>query len=62
MPTLTAQAIVADLEQAKQLLFTASRKARNATPLAEHLPAVMEIEEIMAQLNKLSSRIARLPL
>lgn len=62
MSTPTAQKIVADLEQAKQLLFTASRTARDASPLASEIPAVQELEELMAALNKLATKFARLPL
>lgn len=60
--TPTAQKIIAELEAAKQLLFSAAKQARDATPLAAELPAVQELEQIMSDLNKLCSKFGRLPL
>lgn len=60
--TPTAQRIITDLEAAKQLLFSAAKQAREATPLAAELPAVQELEELMAALNKLAVKFSRLPL
>lgn len=60
--TPTSQKIIADLEAAKQLLFSAAKQAREATPLAAELPAVQELEELMAALNKLAVKFSRLPL
>lgn len=62
MSTPVAQKIVADLEAAKQLLFSAAKQARESTPLAAELPAVQELEELMAALNKLAAKFGRLPL
>lgn len=60
--TPTAQKIIADLDAAKQMLFSAAKQARDATPLAAELPAVQELEELMVQLNKLAAKFARLAL
>lgn len=62
MSTPTAQRIIADLEAAKQMLFSAAKQARDATPLAAELPAVQELEELMVQLNKLAAKFGRLAL
>lgn len=63
MPTSDlVSGLVLHIEKAKKELFDASREAGEASPLAKEIPAIQELDELVAQLNKLQNKIARLPL